>query len=71
MEIKVEKKSEDPLNDILDTILNLDNINFKKATRTINWEFDEGLNFYYSHFFIYVFLNSINYYFFTYFHLSF
>ena len=47
MEIKVEKKSEDPLNDILDTILNLDNINFKKATRTINWEFDEGLNFYY------------------------
>lgn len=47
MKIKVEKKSENPLKDILDTILNLDETNFKSATKTIDWETDEGLSFYY------------------------
>ena len=46
MEIKVEKKSGDPLKDILDTILNLDEKNFKSATETtVLW--DQGLSFYY------------------------
>ena len=44
MEIKVEKKSGDPLKDILDTILNLDEKNFKSATETtVLW--DQGLSF--------------------------
>lgn len=47
MEIKVKKQSENPLNDILDTILNLNDTDFKNATRTIDYEFDEGLSFYY------------------------
>ena len=47
MKIKVEKKSENPLKDILDTILNLDEINFQKAVSTIDLGFDKGLSFYY------------------------
>ena len=47
MEIKVKKQSENPLNDILETILNLDEMDFKNATRTIHYEYDEGLSFYY------------------------
>lgn len=46
MKIKVEKKSENPLKDILDTILNLDEENFKWATKTIGLS-DYGLSFYY------------------------
>lgn len=47
MKIKVEKKSENPLKDILDTILNLDEINFQSAVSTIVWGIDKGLSFYY------------------------
>ncbi len=47
MEIRVEKKSENPLKDILDTILNLDETSFESAARTIYWGSDKGLNFFY------------------------
>ena len=47
MEIRVEKKSENPLKDILDTILSLDETSFESVTKTIDWEYDNGLSFYY------------------------
>lgn len=47
MKIKVENKSENPLKDILDTILNLDEINFQSAAKTIDLGMDKGLSFYY------------------------
>lgn len=47
MIINVEKKSDNALENILESILSLDENNFKRATQTVDWEEDNGLDFYY------------------------
>lgn len=47
MIINVAKKSDNVLENILESILSLDEKNFERATHTVDWEEDNGLDFYY------------------------